>query len=546
MAQIPATTYTVPPSESADLTRVQADMAIRTDNAPQRTSATKSSAPPRECETLRQLKGWYQLYGNVTRGGSAIFLPPSGTLDPVLRTPIGTYLSKHERETDEEFSERLSESFTLGYCREILTIFSSTLFRQDVDRSPALEIFGREHLGNIDGQGHSAREFLRRALDLAQIYGWVGCVTDLPRESAYPSRYAEEEADPRPFSRLFTPTRLWDWKIDDLTGDFVYAEIWNGEPKQDARWKRWYPDRWEVVLSDGTVEDSGSHTIGRVPIDILICQAVETDDGMAPFGRSALSEAAKLELHLYQMCSLLEAHQRLALFVFLHIEADPAVIKQSGKASAPDLDLGSTHYFWNAGAVSWVEPPKSLPEEARAHISWAVQEMRRAAGVATRSEESTEAHSGAALTWEYSSRHNAVAERAQNLEDFESRLWRTHAEIMGIEIPADIVRYPREYAVQPISQELAELKSITELAEKWDGAKSALLPLVKRKLRRIAIRDVGHLPEIDGILDSIDAMGELAEEPLPPPPPLPPLPPDMDSDLDADEPDQDDEVEDGR
>lgn len=460
-------------------------------------------------DILRKNLGWYQLYGNIIRGGRYVFTPPQGTIDPVSGEAVQTYLIEHEKEMAKEFQARIRDSFELGYCREILTIFSSTLFRQEVDRGPIQETFGPDYVGDIDLQGHSAREFLRRGFGLAQQYGWMGCLTDYPRPSErYVSEYHEKKAGNRPFSRWITPTRLWDWLRDPLTGDFVYAEILIGAD----RWKRWYPTYWEIVDESGERMDAGEHSFGRVPLDLLICQDIEADDGYAPFGRSAISEASKIELHVYQMCSLLERHQRLALFAFLHIGQDPAAVSKEGKATAPDLHLGSSHYLWSEGDVGWVEPPNSVPEEARQHIDWCIREMRRASGVATRSEESVEAHSGRALAWEYSGRHNAVYERAQNLEDFESRLWRTHGEIQGKDVPPDLIRYPREYAVQPVEQELDELERITTLAERIPGAMESLLPLIRRKLARVAIRDIGHLPEIDEVLDGISGMGALAED----------------------------------
>ena len=509
MAQIPYTTVDVPLSSGASIAGTAA--AMREANSAQSFAIPEPDAKPRapkKNETLRKNLGWYQLYGNMVRGGRYVFTPPQGTIDAVSGEAVLTYLIQHEKERDEEFNARIRDSFDLGYCREILTIFTSTLFRQEVDRGPIIETFGQDHVGNIDLLGHSAREFLRVGFSLAQVYGWMACITDYPRQSEhYVSAYHESQAGDRPYSRWVTPTHLWDWVLDPLTGDFLYAEIAAGEDK----YKRWYPEYWELVDADGKRLDADIHSFGRVPIDVLVCQEIEADDGHAPLGRSAISEAAKIELHVYQMCSLLERHQRLALFAFLHIGEDPATVSKSGKATAPDLHLGSSHYLWSSGDVGWVEPPNSVPEEARSHIDWCIREMRRAAGVATRSEESTEAHSGRALAWEYSSRHNAVYERAQNLEDFESRLWRTHAGIMGLDIPRDIIRYPREYAVQPVEQELGELERLTELAQQIPGAMESLLPLIRRKLARVALRDIGHLPDIDEVLESIGGMG-VAEE----------------------------------
>jgi len=432
-------------------------------------------AAPVRCSNLRHNLGWYQLYYNLVAGGSRIFTPPSGTIHPVSGQAITTYLEQCEAEPYEEFLERLRNSFYLPYPAEIITIYTSTLFRQEVFRDPVSRLFGGEIMSDLDLRGHSVREFLRRAFNLAQIYGWVGVLTDYPRTAEpYASAYHEERAGLRPYSTIVLPTRLWAWERDSITGAFLYAEIWNGLEGEEARWRRWTSTDWTEVSANGDVVDGGSHTLGRVPLDILICQGGEQESPDDPFGQSTLGGVSNIGLHCYQMCSLLEAHERRALFAFLHIKEDSQQYKET-KPSAGDLTLGSSHWLWSPGDVSWIEPPRSVPEEARAQISWAIQEMRRATGVATRSEESLEAHSGVALSWEYSGRHNAVYERAQNLEDFESRLWRTYGDILES-------MFPTTRSATPGSTRTAGRAGARRAQESW------------RDCRRVAGRSRGPDP----------------------------------------------------
>jgi hypothetical protein len=468
---------------------------------------------PVENPILRANKGYYQLYINMYRGGRYVFRPCKGTIDPISGKSISTYLTRHQSETGADFDERLENSFTLPYIREIITTYSSTLFRQDVNRDQIAKIFGREYLSDIDKKGSSSREFLRQCFNLGQIYGWVAVLTDYPRiDEEYYSAYHELIDENRPYSQIITPLRLWDWVIDPCTGQFVYAEIWNGLEGEQGRWRRWTPEFWYDVTADGVVVDGSEHSLGIVPIDVLVCQNADGDDPLAPFGYSAISDAAFIQLHIYQMCSMLEAHDRLTMFSFLHIQDDPRQYMKGENPTAPKLQLGSSHYLWNQGNVEWIDPPTEVSKEAREQISFAVQEMRRAAGVSTRSEESVEAHSGVALSWEYSSRHNAVYERAQNLEDFETRLWRTHGIISGNKVPADVIRYPKEYAIQPVEQEIKEIKELIGIAEKVPDGMERISPLLDQKLRRIVIHDIGHLPIAESVLSGIQQQEKKQED----------------------------------
>jgi hypothetical protein len=496
--------------------------------------------PPCLHPTLDVNLGWYQLQNNVYMGGRYVFTPPGGkfsrsswgsseepakTRDPIYGGPVDSYLRQAEMENKDEFGERIANSFTLGYSREIIDIFVSTVFRQEVDRKSVGEKIESKYPGfmaDVNLQGQSAREFLRHAFAIAQRNGWCGVLTDFPHvpEGTYVSQWhQQQDGKLRPFAQLVPPTRLWDWYRHPVTGDFLYAEIWQPDIKTEDNhsdtWKRWYPNSWEVVDRSGRVIDRGTHTFKRVPLDILICQDADADDDLAPFGRSRIAEACKIELEIYQMCSLLETHERKALFAFLHIPRDVPPEK-GGKTAAPDLSLGPSHFIWSSeGAPTWVEPPSSVPEEARRQILWMIQEMRRTAGVSTRSEESTEAHSGVALSWEYSQRYNAIYESAQHLEDFESRWWRTVGEIAGVDVKPDAIRYPKEYAVHPVAQELDELDKLTKFAGEWPGMKDSMTPLIKRKLQRIAIADVGHLPEAGEVVASFEQYGKKTDGELP-------------------------------
>jgi len=462
---------------------------------------------PREHQVLRDYKGWYQAFGNLYAGGRRVHNPPPGTVHPITGEQIASYLERHEKETEDEWQLRRKTAFTLPYPREIVRIYTSTLFRQEVDRSAVTDVLPYSLFEDVDLQAHSAREFLRRAFSLAQVYGWVGVLTDMPPADAVQARTALEQQalGVRPYSRIVLPLRLLYWEREPVTSEFTVALIW--EDVDRYRW--WFADRWVDVDHRGQRLAEGAHTFGRIPLDILVCESPD-DDEDAPFGVSALADVAPIALHVYQMCSLLEDHERRALFAFLHIERAPPTNREGGggsqAAKAPELHVGSSHYLWVPGAVKWVEPPASVAREAREQILWAVDEMRRVAGVSTRSEESVEAHSGAALAWEYSSRHNAVYERAQHLEDFESRLWRTYGRMLGVDVPLDAVRYPREYAVQPVEAELSEVERLVRLFGGWASTPAAVRPLIALKMRRVAIRDVGHLPDIDTVLESMAAL----------------------------------------
>jgi len=459
---------------------------------------------PSEHDTYKAYKGWYQLYANVYAGGSRVMTPPGGTVHHVTGEALddGTYLARHEKESPKEFKKRLKRSFNLPYCRDVVRNVVATMLRQDPDRSPLKKANLDERvLTNIDLRGHSVREFMRRNIGLALIEGWVGVLTDTNRTDP---DAPPDDAD-RPYSQVVLPLRLWNWVRDPKTKAFLVALI----QISDDRWKWWTTDMWIEVDSTGAIHDQGVHEFGEVPLDILVCEA-PIDDADQPFGISLFSDAAPINLDIYQMCSLLEDNERKALFSLLHIKKNPPL---TGKAStsvdpvqAPDVTAGPGYYVWADQEIKWVESDVSVPKEARDQIQFLVEQIRRVTGVSVASEQSVEANSGIAHQWEHSTKHNVIYECAQNIEDFESRLWQRYANITHIDIPVDSIRYPKDYAIQPVDAELAAIDKLLDIAERLQSAPAPVRLLVALKLRRVAIKDVGHLPEIDALLEKIDAL----------------------------------------
>lgn len=443
--------------------------------------------------------GRYWLYSNLYHG--RVHLPPPGTIHPYSGQAIETYLIRHPKEAESEFQVRQQNAFELNFPKEIVRLIVGTIFRQPAVRDRAAEALAAQ-FQDIDLRGTPAREFVRRAFTRALIFGWVAAVTDSPPAGqSLVTRYDEQVEGRRPWSVVVDPLHLWDWRIDPVTGRFRYALIWLGE----KRWKVWYPDSWAILGDTGQVETSGPHELGSVPIDILAPDPVDDDDLLSPFGTSAEAGIAGLALHVYQMGSLLEEHEREALFSILHIKRDPPTAKASERATAPDLHLSSGHYIWTPSDVAWVVPPSTVPQEAREQITWAAAAMRQIAGVATRTEESTEAHSGAALVWESADKHSMIHDLGQAAEVWEVALYRRHGRILGVDVPPDCVRYPEDYILETAADEVGELQQHVQVFGGWEQVPAWARPYLVEKYRRVVVKDLGHLPTLGDLLGPIDA-----------------------------------------
>jgi len=491
----------------------------------------RGSGKVRACANLSLNLAWYQLYDNLTKGGKRIHRPPEATLDPLTGGELrdGSYLRRLPMEVSDAkadaFALRRDRSYSIPICRRIVDTYVNVFARQQVDRTRPRDVLTPQYMANIDLRGSSAEEFILRAWRKALQFGWIGVLTDMPRieKGRYASALHEKMAGVRPYSRILLPYRFWDWERDRVTGEFLYALIYEGAvpspwsdtgrpslPSNEAslqRFRAWSPDGWVLITGEGREIDSGEHSFGRVPIDILVCDESDDDyDATEPPGVSALADVALIALEMHQAASLLGDAHRKALFSFLHLNPDGDF--EADTKPAADMSVGYDYWLNFRGEAHWVDPPVSVLLEGRAYIDWLEAEARKGAGVARRSEDSIESHSGKALEFEYMPLFDVVRDRAGRLQDFENRFWRTVAELKGANVDAlgdEPVQYPTDFVTTPVRQSLAEAKAVTDVYGSYEEAPMYAQHLVDVNMGRAAQRMVGHLEEGKQIAEEVEA-----------------------------------------
>jgi hypothetical protein len=445
----------------------------------------------------------YQLYGAVYKGSRYVRTPEEKTYDPTNKNgvlqAIDTYLAAMPNESQSNFNLRKARASFQNYCQEIIRVYLATFFAagNQVDRSLVVEALGEELAGNIDLRGTAIDSFLRRGEKEALNYGWALCLTDLTNPTAIAiNSLADERAIVRPYSRWVVPSNIWDWKRDPITHELTFLVIDEGNhPWYEDKhvWSVWNSLEWQIVDSEGTLLNSGEHNLGFVPADILVCDEPSEDSDTEPFGHSALRDVADLQLELYRTSSELEDLLRKTAFPFLHIRVDPEDTARSSGAQPIGPDYG----LKTSAEVAWVTPDTNAASVLAERVVYLSNEIRQIAGIATRSEESTEAHSGAALSWEYSTKHSLVKLRAEQLRHFESRLWRRYGKLLNIEIPWQSVKYPSEYATALGPTDKLDLKTLIEI--------KAPLEIIRKHFRAQVLREYAHLPDLSTLFEKIDS-----------------------------------------
>ena len=220
------------------------------------------------------------------------------------------HLCRIEGESEPKFKERCRVAAYIAFLSQIIDQFTSDVFGQPLAVKPAGdadnpstpgdvpdEDFYSEFERNADRKGTAFVDLMRETLRTALKHRYALVMIDAPdmRYAPEPVSLAEEEDQGarRLYAYECPVARLVDWKVDDETGRFVWAilydktqeratpygrrdrvhetfTVWTIEPGQTAAWVRWGIEYkvGEPVVPEALLkmEASGSTSFDRIPI----------------------------------------------------------------------------------------------------------------------------------------------------------------------------------------------------------------------------------------------------------------------------------------
>ncbi|MCP3973177.1 MAG: hypothetical protein GY720_01650 [bacterium] len=461
----------------------------------------------------------YQLYQALLQGGSAILAPPSGTRHPITGTELedGSYIQRLPGESRtaefnghvyDEFALRVKQSAHVPIAEEIISIYVNTLFRQMIDRSAITQELGDAYMADVDLRGHSAEDFLAYVYTMGLALGWVAVLTDMPRTNPgdIASKAHEDAAGNRPYSRVLSPTRIWQWQLDPVTDEFITILI----HESYNRWRHWDRERWVLIDENAKIVDEGAHDFDRVPVDLFIAREPTQEEAHPPLGVSAINSSALLQLMVDNHQSLGDELQRKTNFPLLHVQVDS---EQIDEAKSEEVVGAGWMLFYDA-EVNWKSPSPDTLIQNRAHIADLEGKIHKAQGVHRRSQDSVEAHSGLALDYESSPIYATVQAWSRRLRSFENRFWQTVGSMLGKDVPPDVVSYPEDFSVRPVDLEIKQASGIVEVYGGFAQCPGPVKSYIDVKIAAAMLRDKGHLAVVREL---VDALGDeqYAAEPQP-------------------------------
>ena len=400
----------------------------------------------------------------------------------------GNYLLQHPFESTANYNRRRQTSYYYNYCGPIVDIFVSHLFRKGAVRDygaltgdPLLRAFLRD----ADMDGNALTHCMREAARLAGIYGRVSLVVDKPGYETV--TMAEAEAlDIRPYVTIVTPENLLDWSYARRPSGGSVLEMVKIREARDI-YRIWTEQEWELwgVEDDGRgvrLIDAGVHGLGTVPVVNLF----NKQSGMKMVGISDIQDIADINKNIYYLCSDAKEIIENTAFPMLAVpyeRGEGVETRDVGPRSIIQFDPAEPN-----ARPYWLEPPHSSLTEIREWVKQDIAEIFRIArmGGVKATEDFAKPRSGVALELEHQQLYAALSEKADNLEQAETRVMELWALWQGKTFDGTI-DYPDDFSVKDVERDL-------DLALKARGAVAGS-PTFDREVQKKIVSAV--LPRLD-------------------------------------------------
>ncbi len=377
----------------------------------------------------------------------------------------GDYLLQHPFESAANYARRKETSYFYNYCGPVVDIFVSHLFRKDAERdfgSLSDDSLFNMFLKDADLEGNTFRHFMREAQRFASVYGRVSIIVDKPQALAA-TRAEAEDLGIRPYLSLVTPENLLDWSFVRLpySGRLVLDTVKVREGSDTYRiWNRDGWELWQAIDATGEVRlaDAGWHGLGEVPLVNLYNKL----SGTRMLGISDIQDIADINRNIYYLCS--DAREIIENTAF------PMLALPYSRADAGNREVGPRNILQFDPAEPnsrpyWLEAPHSSLTEIREWVRHDIEEIYRIAklGGVKAAEDSGSVRSGVAIELEYQQLYSTLSEKADNLEQAESRVLELWAKWENR--PFDgCIDYPDDFSVKDLDRELQNAMKAQEAA----------------------------------------------------------------------------------
>lgn len=371
----------------------------------------------------------------------------------------GSYLMPHIRETPDKYERRKKMAYYTNYVSTIVKGVVAPIFRNEAVRDwKGGDLLFDTFMKDVDQGGRSMKKFMRKAAQLAKLYGvaliMVDNVSQVPdnKEDAQKQRAL-------PYCYIVLPKQVQEYEITK-TGrvkKLVYTvsstQFSAGMRSEKTETWTWTETSWSVEGGDYKEKIETPHTLGCVPVVPLF--GTEPEDGdLLPI--SECFQMAKINMSIFNVCSELRELLRNQCFSVL---AYPFTEKLSVE-QLKELIVGTEDMLPFDGDKNppvFISPEASCAQTLQEELQRLVTEMYRMAAMSSVTGVEEQA-SGVAKAWDFEQTNQTISDLADNCEDAEKRIVYIFNKWQNSNVEYEC-KYPDDFGIVDI---MAELDIITK------------------------------------------------------------------------------------
>lgn len=451
--------------------------------------------------------------GGVDYTGAMISSKDSNSSDGIkvvvngqeMKNRLTSNLFMHKRERQDDYQTRVNMSYYYNFCAPVIDIYTNHLLKQNVVEDwGSIESDVEAQEGNFDRKGGSIEEVRKELIEVSQIYGHSFTVIDSPNVNIeILSRQDQIDNGVFPYFSILHPQNVINWALDSfgnpywvLTQEVIDSSedpfsMSNKDERFVFRYRLWTRNEWYVFNDDMQLESEGVHGLGCVPV---ICAFDKQSKKAENFlGISFIADIAFIARDIYNTSSELKQILRDQTFSLLAV--------QGNATDYPEAEIGTNKGLLIPEGMQmpqYITPPPGPADTLMKHIDTQVSKIFQLAklegGSASFGGQSAVQQSGVSKAWDFNQTNSALAGKATNIEDAESKAWKVWSKWIGKDFDGS-VQYSREFNVQSLNDDLDQAERITKLNISNEFQKTIKKTIVQKKYPRMTDEEYRKIEE---------------------------------------------------
>jgi len=373
------------------------------------------------------------------------------------------YLTKYVLETPGEYQARLANTPLDNHCQSVISTYVSFMFREHPERDLADWQYMsdvEDFLKDCDMEGRSLDAFLKQVSIWSSVFGMSWVIMTKPFVGQVTAA-DEVSMGVRPYVNLLTPLVVSDWRWErEPNGHYSLSYFKYVEEVVDKitivkEWTRETIKTYEMddVKKEAYLRDEELNMLGKIPAILVYNQRGITKD----LGVSDITDIADMQRQIYNLQS--ENEQAIRLDGHPSLVVPPTAQLGSGAGAIIQLQEGSdpglNPYYLESGGTSVGNIHNSIDK-----LVDAIERMSFTSGVRTTKSQTS---SGVALETEFQLLNAKLAEKADQLELAEEKIWNLFGLYQG-RMWNGSVDYPDSFNIRDAAREMSQLQTAKNTA----------------------------------------------------------------------------------